>query len=112
MLMTSIQLMDITDGIWGANGSLWHLADFTHAAGYGHRCVPGRAISRLESRLGVLLLRRTTRRLSLTDSGSEYVRQARTAFQQIANAERALSGQGEVQGRVRLSAPTTYGHHR
>ncbi|MFV3307903.1 tautomerase family protein [Pseudomonas sp. NY15181] len=36
MLMTSIQLMDIADGTWGANGSLWHLADFTRAAGYGH----------------------------------------------------------------------------
>lgn len=36
LLMTSIQLMDVTDGTWGANGSLWHLADFTRAAGYGH----------------------------------------------------------------------------
>ncbi|WP_371234774.1 LysR family transcriptional regulator [Pseudomonas sp. QE6] len=74
--------------------------------------VVSRAITRLESRLGVQLLRRTTRRLSLTDSGREYVEQARAAFLQIASAERALSGQGEVQGRVRLSAPTTYGHHR
>lgn len=74
--------------------------------------VVSRAISRLEARLGVQLLRRTTRRLSLTDSGREYVEQARAAFEQIATAERALGGQGEVQGRVRLSAPTTYGHHR
>ncbi len=58
------------------------------------------------------LLRRTTRRLSLTDSGREYVQQARAAFEQIVSAERALSGRGEVQGRVRLSAPTTYGHYR
>ncbi|KPA97050.1 tautomerase family protein [Pseudomonas asplenii] len=36
MLMTSIQLVDVADGTWGANGSLWHLADFTRAAGYGH----------------------------------------------------------------------------
>lgn len=36
MLMTSIQLVDVADGTWGANGNLWHLADFTHAAGYGH----------------------------------------------------------------------------
>lgn len=74
--------------------------------------VVSRAISRLELHLGVQLLRRTTRRLSLTDSGLEYVEQARAAFQQIASAEQALSGHGEVQGRVRLSAPTTYGHHR
>lgn len=74
--------------------------------------VISRAISRLEARLGVQLLRRTTRRLSLTDSGREYVQQARAAFEQIVSAERALSGRGEVQGRVRLSAPTTYGHYR
>jgi phenylpyruvate tautomerase PptA (4-oxalocrotonate tautomerase family) len=36
MLMTSIQLVDVADGTWGANGNLWHLADFTRAAGYGH----------------------------------------------------------------------------
>lgn len=36
VLMTSIQLTDIPDGTWGANGSLWRLADFTRAAGYGH----------------------------------------------------------------------------
>jgi len=36
VLMTSIQLTDISDGTWGANGSIWHLDDFTRAAGYGH----------------------------------------------------------------------------
>ncbi|MDG9884911.1 tautomerase family protein [Pseudomonas sp. GD04058] len=36
MLMTSIQLVDIVDGTWGANGRLWRLSDFTRAAGYGH----------------------------------------------------------------------------
>lgn len=40
VLMTSIQLTDIADGTWGANGSLWRLADFTRAAGYGH-LLPG-----------------------------------------------------------------------
>ncbi|MFS2125837.1 tautomerase family protein [Pseudomonas sp. Pseusp97] len=36
MLMTSIQLTDIADGTWGANGRLWRLPDFTRAAGYAH----------------------------------------------------------------------------
>ncbi|NBF05948.1 tautomerase [Pseudomonas sp. Fl5BN2] len=35
-LMTSILLEEVPDGTWGANGALWHLADFTRAAGYGH----------------------------------------------------------------------------
>lgn len=36
VLMTSIQLVDVADGTWGANGNLWHLDDFTRAAGYEH----------------------------------------------------------------------------
>lgn len=75
--------------------------------------VVSRAISRLETRLGVQLLRRTTRRLSLTDAGLLYLEQSRTAFSLIDDAERAILGQeGTLSGRVRLSVPTTYGHYR
>lgn len=75
--------------------------------------VVSRAISRLETRLGVQLLRRTTRRLSLTDAGSAYLEQVRSAFTLIADAERALQGQeGDLAGQVRVSVSTTYGHHR
>jgi DNA-binding transcriptional LysR family regulator len=75
--------------------------------------VVSRAISRLEARLGVQLLRRTTRRLSLTQAGLLYLEQSRSAFALIDNAERAIQGQeGQVSGRVRLSVPTTYGHYR
>ncbi|MFC0708263.1 LysR family transcriptional regulator [Azorhizophilus paspali] len=75
--------------------------------------VLSRAISRLEGRLGTQLLRRTTRRIGLTDAGRLYVEQARGAFAQIDDAERAIQGQGGVlAGRVRLSVPTTYGHFR
>lgn len=75
--------------------------------------VLSRAITRLEGRLGVQLLRRTTRRIGLTDAGRLYVEQARGAFAQIDDAERAIQGQGDaLAGRVRLSVPTTYGHFR
>lgn len=75
--------------------------------------VLSRAITRLESRLGSQLLRRTTRRIALTDAGRLYVEQARAAFSLIDDAERAIQGQeGELAGRVRLSVPTTYGHYR
>jgi DNA-binding transcriptional LysR family regulator len=75
--------------------------------------VLSRAITRLEARLGVQLLRRTTRRLSLTEQGRLYLEQSRTAFALIDDAERAMQGQGdELTGHVRLSAPTTYAHHR
>ncbi|NVM90551.1 DNA-binding transcriptional LysR family regulator [Variovorax sp. SG517] len=75
--------------------------------------VLSRAITRLEARLGVQLLRRTTRRLSLTEQGRLYLEQARAAFALIDDAERTIQGQGdELKGSVRLSAPTTYAHHR
>jgi DNA-binding transcriptional LysR family regulator len=75
--------------------------------------VLSRAITRLEARLGVQLLRRTTRRLSLTEQGRLYLEQSRAAFALIDDAERAMQGQGdELRGSVRLSAPTTYAHHR
>ena len=35
-LLSSIQIEEVVDGTWGANGEIWHLADFTRAAGYGH----------------------------------------------------------------------------
>jgi DNA-binding transcriptional LysR family regulator len=75
--------------------------------------VLSRAVARLESRLGVQLLRRTTRRLSVTEAGTLYLEQARSAFGLIADAERAIQGRGgELSGTIRISAPTTYGHYR
>lgn len=75
--------------------------------------VLSRAVARLEARLGVQLMRRTTRRLSVTEAGTLYLEQARSAFGLIADAERAIQGQGgELSGTIRISAPTTYGHYR
>ncbi|MCF7221437.1 LysR family transcriptional regulator [Marilutibacter chinensis] len=72
-----------------------------------------RAIGRLEARLGVQLLRRTTRRLGLTDAGRAYLEQSQAAFTLIEDAERGIQRrEGAMTGRVRLSVPTTYGHHR
>jgi len=75
--------------------------------------VISRALARLEKRLGTQLLRRTTRSLGLTDAGSLYLEQTRTALCLIDDAERAVQAEGgEVTGRLRISAPTTYGHYR
>jgi len=75
--------------------------------------VLSRALSRLEARLGQQLLQRTTRRLALTDAGRQYLEQARAAFALLDDAERDVQGSsGELVGRVRLSVPTTWGHHR
>ncbi|WP_175874344.1 LysR family transcriptional regulator [Burkholderia sp. BCC0397] len=75
--------------------------------------VLSRAITRLEARLGTQLLRRSTRRLSLTEHGRLYLEQSRAAFLLIDDAERAIQGHGgTLTGHVRLSVPTTYGHYR
>ncbi|HSX60082.1 MAG TPA: LysR family transcriptional regulator, partial [Tahibacter sp.] len=75
--------------------------------------VLSRAVARLEARLDNQLLRRTTRRLGLTEAGQRYVDQVRAAFVLLDEAEREVHGEeGELKGRVRLSVPTTYGHYR
>jgi DNA-binding transcriptional LysR family regulator len=72
-----------------------------------------RSIARLEARLGVLLFRRSTRAIQLTDDGELYRSQCQQALDQIADAERAITGhQREPAGPLRISAPTTYAHHR
>lgn len=76
--------------------------------------VLSRAIARLEARLGAQLLRRTTRRLSLTEAGQLYLEHARGAFGLIDQADRAVQGHGgdSLSGRVRISVSTTYGNYR
>ncbi len=75
--------------------------------------VLSRAVARLETRLGQQLMRRTTRRIGLTDAGRRYLAQAQSAFELLKEAEvEAQSASAMLSGRVRISAPTTYGHFR
>lgn len=72
-----------------------------------------RSVSRLEQRLGVQLLVRTTRQVRLTDSGQSYYERCRQAIGQLVEAEREVTGDQHVPtGLVRMSLPTSYGHHR
>lgn len=69
-----------------------------------------RRVSRLEERLGVQLLRRTTRRLSLTDAGRAFYRGAHQASEALAEAERMATAQlDEPVGRLRVTAPVELG---
>ncbi len=75
--------------------------------------VLSRAVGRLEARLGQQLMRRTTRRIGLTDAGRRYLEQTREAFDLLRAAEQeAQSRSAALSGRVRISAPTTFGHFR
>tara|TARA_R110000772_G_scaffold209110_3_gene319652 strand:+ start:487 stop:1395 length:909 start_codon:yes stop_codon:yes gene_type:complete len=67
-------------------------------------------VSGLEAKLNVKLLTRTTRKLSLTESGSryfEYAQQAMLAMQDAENA--ALEKKDVPSGTLRVSAPVTFG---
>ncbi|MDR7269441.1 DNA-binding transcriptional LysR family regulator [Pelomonas saccharophila] len=72
-----------------------------------------RTVARLEERLGVRLFVRTTRQIRLTDAGQAYYEQCRQVLNQLVEAEREVSGrQISPTGLLRISVPTTYGHHR
>ncbi|WP_457320193.1 LysR substrate-binding domain-containing protein [Roseateles sp. P5_E11] len=72
-----------------------------------------RTVARLEERLGVRLFVRTTRQIRLTDAGQAYYEQCRQVLNQLMEAEREVSGrQAAPSGLLRISVPTTYGHHR
>jgi DNA-binding transcriptional LysR family regulator len=65
-----------------------------------------RRLSVLESKLGVTLLRRTTRRVTLTAQGREYFNQCREPLTLLEEAERALThGQKTPEGVLRVSVP-------
>jgi DNA-binding transcriptional LysR family regulator len=71
-----------------------------------------RAIGRLEERLQVRLFVRSTRKIRLTDGGRTYLAQCKQALNQLLEAERELTGrQATPAGVVRMSIPTTLGHH-
>lgn len=71
------------------------------------RSTVGRRLQRLEERLGVRLLKRSTRKQSLTDAGTEFFQHARAAVDSLTRARAALTQPSDrVEGRVRLSVPT------
>jgi DNA-binding transcriptional LysR family regulator len=69
-------------------------------------------VARLEKRLGVTLLRRTTRRLHLTDAGQLYYQHASAGLAQMLDAEAAVTeAVGEPKGPLRVTAPVDLGDH-
>jgi DNA-binding transcriptional LysR family regulator len=70
----------------------------------------GKSISRLESRLGVQLLHRTTRRIDLTTEGEAYLISCRRVLEELAQTESFLTtGHQQPIGRLRVDLPTTFG---
>ncbi|MCK9800970.1 LysR family transcriptional regulator [Pseudomonas sp. MAFF 302030] len=69
-----------------------------------------RYVSSLEERLGVRLLHRTTRSLSLTEEGRQFYHQAREVLALMDQAEEAVSSSApEPSGVLRVNAPVSFG---
>ncbi|KFC73352.1 NADH-quinone oxidoreductase subunit I [Bosea sp. LC85] len=72
--------------------------------------VISKRIRRLEERLGVRLLQRTTRQLSLTEAGQGFYERVVSILSSIEDAEAwVASGAGQARGTLRVSAPTSFG---
>jgi DNA-binding transcriptional LysR family regulator len=69
-----------------------------------------RTLAALEAELDVRLLNRTTRRLSLTDEGRDYLERCRRVLAEIDEAEAALSARRvRPKGRLRITTPVMFG---
>lgn len=94
---------------------------FTQAATHGSLSAAGRALGMspamatkhmdtLEARLSVKLLHRTTRRLTLTDAGTDYLEACRRILQELDEAESEVTAQRiEAVGRLRMNVPLSFG---
>ena len=72
--------------------------------------IMGRRLDALEEHLGVKLLVRTTRRISLTHEGSAFLEDCHKLLADVANAEASVSAGGiRASGHLRLTAPAGFG---
>jgi DNA-binding transcriptional LysR family regulator len=70
----------------------------------------GKHVSALEAELNARLLHRTTRRLSLTDTGQTYYERCKRILEAFDEARREASdSQGTARGELRVAAPVTFG---
>ena len=89
-----------------ARGSLTAAAG---AAGVAPAVI-GRRLDALEERLGVKLMLRTTRRLTLTHEGSAFLEDCQRILADVANAEASVSAGGvKASGHLRITAPAGFG---
>jgi DNA-binding transcriptional LysR family regulator len=80
-----------------------------HAEGVAPAVI-GRRIDGLEERLGVKLLVRTTRRITLTHEGSAFLEDCQRLLTDLANAEASVTAGGvKASGALRITAPAGFG---
>lgn len=70
-----------------------------------------RAVAALETRLGVRLLQRTTRRVALSEAGRVHFARCEALLAELESAEATVSeSAGTLRGTLRVSAPSGFGH--
>ena len=68
-------------------------------------------LARLEERLGVRLIHRTTRKLQVTEIGMRYYERCRIVLEEVARSEEIIEdARGVPRGVVRVSSPVNFAH--
>jgi DNA-binding transcriptional LysR family regulator len=76
------------------------------------RAAASSLVAALEKHLGARLLNRTTRRVSLTAEGSDFLRRSRRILEELSDAEEAMrNSRSKPQGRLRVDVPVTFGRY-
>lgn len=74
------------------------------------KAVASRLVAELEARLGVRLLHRTTRRLSLTEEGRTFHARCKSVLADVEEAEAEITARaGQARGLVKINVPVTFG---
>jgi DNA-binding transcriptional LysR family regulator len=68
-----------------------------------------RTLAGLERHLGISLIKRTTRRLHLTDEGAQYLERCRVILSAVQEAETLVSSRSEPAGRLTVTASALFG---
>ena len=77
------------------------------------RSVVTRQVAALEKSLGVKLINRSTRRLSLSTAGAAYLEKCRVILHMVESAETSLKKDtGDLRGKIRLALPLSFGLSR
>lgn len=88
------------------NGSFVRAAEALNTS----KAAVSRQVAELEQRLGIRLLHRTTRKLSMTDDGQLFYQRCTDLLNALDEAESELSQRsGNASGLLRISAPVTFG---
>jgi LysR family transcriptional regulator, transcriptional activator for dmlA len=105
MLMTDLDLNDVRTFVAVAQaGTLTAAAKEMHLP----TSTVSRALTRLEKHLGVLLVQRSPRGLSMTDSGKEYLQSCRRALRTLKDGGELLEGRRlSPSGLIKVACPVT-----